>query len=293
MADPTIKFTAAARIPTRPLSYANKDLAEKKEVLVDYDNHRIYVCATDGKIYDVTADTTEIINQLIEKIKNNPGDFNFGDVTIIIHLDPDDEHPDGQDVEVTLKESIKEIMDRIDYLEKLLQIERDENGNIKENLNSIYEKVKALEQILKITRDEMGNITKIELENIFIDASHITLDENHRFVTDTQITNWNAKAKIFQLVAQIQPGTETNNKWVSTDGEAPYIQTIAIPEIKEIDCPIVDILLSDVYAVAMDELNSYAFIYKVTTFDGYIKVYATEPTTSLIKIQIKVDRSGE
>ena len=43
----------------------------------------------------------------------------------------------------------------------------------------------------------------------------------------------------------------------------------------------------------MDELNSYAFIYKVTTFDGYIKVYATEPTTTLIKIQIKVDRSGE
>lgn len=292
MADP-IKFTASARIPTRPLSYANKDLAEKKEILVDYDNHRLYVCATDGKIYDITADTEAIINQLIERIKNNPSEFNFGDVTIIIHLDPDDEHPDGQDVEVILKESLKDILKRIDYLEKLLQIERDENGEVKENLNSIYEKIKALEEILKITRDEMGNITRIDLENIFIDASRITLDEEHRFVTDVQITNWNNKARVFQLIAQIQPKTDASNKWVDTDGEAPYVQTIAIPEIKEIDCPIIDILLSDIYAIAMDELNSYAFVYKVTTFDGYIKVYATEPTTTLIKIQIKVDRSGE
>lgn len=292
MADP-IKFTASARIPTRPLSYANKDLAEPKEILVDYDNHRLYVCATDGNIYDITADTTDIINKLIEHIKNNPGDFNFGDVIINIHIDPDDDNPEGKDFEVALKEILAEFMKKIEYIEKLLQIERDENGNIIENLDSIYEKIKVLEDILNITRDELGNIKNIKLENIFIDASQITLDEEHRFVTDTQINNWNAKAKVFQLVAQIQAGSETNNKWVSTNGEAPYVQTISIPEIKEIDCPIVDILLSDVYAVAMDELNSYAFIYKVTTFDGYIKVYATEPTTTLIKIQIKVDRSGE
>ena len=58
------------------------------------------------------------------------------------------------------------------------------------------------------------------------------------------------------------------------------------------DNPIVDVLLSEDYNTAMDQLNSYAFIYKITTFDGSIKVFATEPTEVDISLQMKIDRKN-
>lgn len=294
MADPVYKFTASARIPTRPLSYANKDEAQPKEIVVDYENHRMYICGLDGKLYDVTADVTDIINKLIQYIKEHPNEFNFGDTIINIHIKKDDEHPDGPyDWQISIEEAITKLWLRVDYIEKILNIERDENGDIKKTLDSLVEKIKLLEDILKIIRDEQGKIIRIDLENVFINATQIITDSTHRFVTDYDIENWYARSKIFQLIAQIQPKTDDTNPWVATDNGAPYIQKVNITEIKETDYPIIDILLSDSYDIAMDQLNSYSKIYKVTTADGYIKVYATEPTTSLIKIQIKVDRGGK
>lgn len=294
MADPVYKFTASARIPTRPLSYENKDEAQPKEIVVDYENHRMYICGLDGKLYDVTADVTDIINKLIQYIKEHPSEFNFGDTIINIHIEKDDEHPDGPyDWQISIEQAITKLWLRIDYIEKLLGVERDENGDIKKTLDSLIEKIKLLEKILNIIRDEQGKIIRIDLENVFINATQIITDATHRFVTDYDIENWYARSKIFQLIAQIQPKTDNSNPWVATDDGAPYIQKVNITEIKETDYPIIDILLSDSYDIAMDQLNSYSKIYKVTTADGYIKVYATEPTTSLIKIQIKVDRGGK
>ena len=40
---PGTEFTATSRVPTRPLSYANKEKAYRKELLVDYTNGMIYV----------------------------------------------------------------------------------------------------------------------------------------------------------------------------------------------------------------------------------------------------------
>ena len=68
------EFTATSRIPTRPLSYENKDLVEKEEILVDYTNHKIYVCDTNGEIHDITAEisSTVISSSITDTIEKDP-----------------------------------------------------------------------------------------------------------------------------------------------------------------------------------------------------------------------------
>ena len=80
--------------------------------------------------------------------------------------------------------------------------------------------------------------------------------------------------------------------WSDTDGDAPYKQTITLEGILETDYPIVDINLSDDYGTAVDELESYGRIMKILTFDGYIEVYATEPTSVALNIFMKTDRKS-
>ena len=46
---------ATARIPFRPLSYANASLATNKELLVDWENHKIYISDINGNIVEVTG----------------------------------------------------------------------------------------------------------------------------------------------------------------------------------------------------------------------------------------------
>ena len=52
-------FTATTRVPTRPLSYANKDMAYRKELMIDYTNGLIYVVDENGTIIDVTQSVYE------------------------------------------------------------------------------------------------------------------------------------------------------------------------------------------------------------------------------------------
>lgn len=67
------KYAAEARIPFRPLSYAEKDLAEPKEILVDYENNKIYICDINGEIHDITIDiTTSISSNIVEAIEKDP-----------------------------------------------------------------------------------------------------------------------------------------------------------------------------------------------------------------------------
>ena len=51
-------FTATARIPTRPLSYSNSSMANKKELLVDWTNHKIYISDANGNIVEATGSSS-------------------------------------------------------------------------------------------------------------------------------------------------------------------------------------------------------------------------------------------
>ena len=58
---------ATARIPFRPLSYANASLATNKELIVDWDNHKIYMKDSAGAVVEISGsgssgEETNIIN---------------------------------------------------------------------------------------------------------------------------------------------------------------------------------------------------------------------------------------
>ena len=76
--------------------------------------------------------------------------------------------------------------------------------------------------------------------------------------------------------------------WTGT--EAPYTQQVTVEGILESDVPVVDISLGDIYETVQKQLDSYAYIYKILTYDGYIVVYASEPTEDNVTVQMKVDR---
>lgn len=250
------RFEAKARIPTRPLSYANKDLAENRELMIDYEEKQLYV-RIDGVDYNITADVNAIIQEVIKQLQDNPDIFEeiFKDLTITIPGTGGDPSDPG-------------------YIE-------DQILNLNDTLIDVIIKLAELEELLNITRDEMGNITKIEIV-----STSITETPEKQFVSQDEKDAWNNKADIFMLDVVINPGS---SYWTS-NGEAPYTQQINVESILETDYPIVDIKLSDVYATAMEELNNYAYIYRISTHNGYIIVYATQMTEVALTIQMKVDR---
>lgn len=234
-------FTATARIPTRPLSYDNKDLAEAKEILVDYNSHEIYVCGVDGQIVNVTASVTKVVQEVMTQIEQDS--TIIGESTIDL--------PDG--TSVVLNEALLKALTEIEELQESLGLVKDDLGNI----------------VLKIP------------------ATDVVTDDDNQFVTAAEKENWNNKTDTIQLTASIPAGED---KWTSTDGEAPYTQKVTVAGIEETDYPVVDVKLSDIYADAMEELNNYAYIYKILTYDGYIVVYAVKPTERALNIIMKVDR---
>lgn len=58
-------FTATARIPTRPLSYAKYNLALEKELLADYEKHKLYMSDINGNV--VPIETFKIVKLTIPK----------------------------------------------------------------------------------------------------------------------------------------------------------------------------------------------------------------------------------
>ena len=50
-----MEFTATARIPTRPLSFENADLREAKEIVVDYENHIIYISDNNTDLHPISG----------------------------------------------------------------------------------------------------------------------------------------------------------------------------------------------------------------------------------------------
>lgn len=76
--------------------------------------------------------------------------------------------------------------------------------------------------------------------------------------------------------------------WTVSDNS--YVQYINVNGILATDRPFVDILLSDEYYMAEEELRVYDGIYRITTVDGGIIVHASYPTKTSFNIQMEVHR---
>ena len=210
MADSSKQFNATNRVPSRPLSYEYRDLAQPKELLVDYNRGIIYVVTATKEFINITDAIKDQISMDADSVR---------DVEIDL--------PDGS--KVTIEAGIVQALTELDTLQ----------DTVSELANSI------------------SNLKAYNETGVLILDATISADADD---------------------------------WSDTDGDAPYKQTITLEGILETDYPIVDINLSDDYGTAVDELESYGRIMKILTFDGYIEVYATEPTSVALNVFMKTDR---
>nr|DAE08611.1 MAG TPA: hypothetical protein [Myoviridae sp. ctwwN25] len=247
------EFSATARIPTRPLSYDQLNLAENKELIADYNTGALYVKKADGTVVDVSAAVKEVI---IKEIQKDPNFSNNIQITI---------NGDTYELSTVITKNVTEIKQIQDALGYYV----DKEGNVKFDL---------LDKIAKID----PNTGKVEFT---ITADDVQETDNRVFLSPTEKESA-AKATHPEIIkATILGGTQA---WTGSD--APYTQKVTVTGIKETDVPVVDISLGDIYDTITKQLDSYAYIYKILTYDGYIMVYASQPTENDINIQMKVDR---
>lgn len=95
------------RIPTRPLSLKNKNLAINKELIMDWDTGEYYIKKEDGTLLSLTDIIILILQKNTDIIKD-----------IIITI-PGDEGDD--DMEMTLEEFIKKVNAKFDEIEAKLE----------------------------------------------------------------------------------------------------------------------------------------------------------------------------
>ena len=180
----------------------------------------------------------------------------------------------------TVIEEVKKQMeeDPTVVTDAIIELPNGEHITIQKSIFEIYEKFEELEKSLGVETDE-------ETGEVTISAASVKTDSEHQFVTDAEKSAWNAKTETTQLTTKITSGS---SKW--TGSEAPYKQTINIADIKETDYPVVDVVLSEDYKTAMDELSNYSYIYKILTFNGYIEVFSIKPTEVELTIIMKINR---
>lgn len=80
---------------------------------------------------------------------------------------------------------------------------------------------------------------------------------------------------------------------IDWEGSGPYIQQIPVPGIKSTDMPIVDLVPSDDFSAAKNEIEAYAKIYRIRTSTDKIAVYATDVTSVGFTIKMEVNREPE
>ena len=67
----------------------------------------------------------------------------------------------------------------------------------------------------------------------------------------------------------------------------PYSRSVSVSGIKATDNPIIDIMPSGTYATDMTMQENWGKIYRITTSNNSIKVYATEIPTAAIPVKVR------
>ncbi len=83
----------------------------------------------------------------------------------------------------------------------------------------------------------------------------------------------------------IYEATILQNSWEGIN--APYYQDVSVAGITEDDNPLVDVKLTGIYVSDLKILDEWQYIYRILTYDGYIRVYAHNILTVDIPIQLK------
>ena len=255
-------FTAGGRIPTRPLSYESVSLAENKELIADYTNAKLYIKDVNGALKDITASVSEMVQEVVNEIKNNPEDLKDA-------------------IKVIVQELIESDQD-IEYVISCITISLD-GGKTQTTLIDLLTKheneINKLKELFKT--DGSGN-TSIDITKIIINENGDTFED--------RIPIWDAKTRITEYKQNI-----TASSWSEvTEGDNTYYKArVACAQSKATDNPIVDVDLSSAstYEAQIKLLEDYSNIYRIQTEDGYITAFATGKPDSTITIIMKLERA--
>lgn len=314
-------FEANSRVPTRPLSYANKHMASKKELMVDYDTGLIYIVDTNGNVFDVSV-------QIYDKIIAS-GDVSTPDSDIAI-TDPSDP---SKTIEITIREGLYQSLSEIESiktnistiktnLEKSIDAVDKKVDNTNSTITTIQTTIESIQQSVaqvntrvddsnkKISSNEtaIGNINqnitdingdissiKTDIEDIHQDitdldtktnalpAANITTDSTHQFVTSTQKTNLEKKVTVTEKIVDISVAGITGT-------EAPYTCEISVPGLNpDYPSPIVDIAYTDSFSDNESFEDSFYLMYRCSITEvGKATLYFKEipPNDFRLKFQI-------
>ena len=72
--------------------------------------------------------------------------------------------------------------------------------------------------------------------------------------------------------------------------EAPYTKTQTVTGLLATDTPIVDVIMSGTFATDEARQEAWGYVYRITTADNAITLYATEKPAVSLPIQLKVVR---
>lgn len=258
-------FEAKARIPCRPLSYDNATMAEPKELIIDYEKHTLHLCDVNGDLVDITFSIDSLLEQLESLIDQKIKDA----------IEGDDNSNILKEITIVLPDNTTIIAETA-IIESLTTV------------RELKETIKTGEAIDTIPAEKVIESTERQFVSEDDKKKWDEAADSINSLEET-INNIGGIVDIFTIQVTIAAGEDA---WTATNDAEPYTQTIAVPEILSTDNPVVDVLLSETYNTAMDQLNSYAYIYKITTFNGSIKVFASEPTEVAINLQMKVDRKN-
>ena len=220
------QFEAITRLPFRPLSYENVDMAFNRELIADYTNGNLYLKDDTGNIIDLSK---KISQTIVES----------GDIAMYLNVTYTGF--DGEETTVTINAAVIDLV------------------------NKIKEQQTVIDAITGQETDP-GQIT------IQIKPTQIVTDENHQFVTNTQLNELAQKVSIREEVCLL-PATG----WIGS--EAPYYQTVACQgALETMPRPTIDInhTSSETYENAMTAEDNWCYIYRAVTGANTITVYASE-----------------
>ena len=209
-------------------------------------------------------------------------------------------------VSFTELEKVDKINDSIDELVVNINTDDIEETNTrqfisaaeKEKVNSNFEEFENIQNALGYTEDPQtgeGSYTAIEKVNRIVEEiDELTYNLSVDDIQETSAKQFISAAEKAKAIAATHFETLTSTilggseHW--TGEEAPYTQRITVENALETDIPIIDISLGNDLSVIRNQLDNYSYIYKIMVYDGYIDVYAMQPTEVDITITMKVDR---
>ena len=87
---------------------------------------------------------------------------------------------------------------------------------------------------------------------------------------------------------QVVLTTTLNTTWQGS--QAPYTKTQTVSGLLATDTPIVDVVMSGTFATDQARIEAWGYVYRITTANNSITLYATEKPTVSLPIQLKVVR---